>query len=64
MVCYYRREKGETLIIASLHKKKRYFVNRVLQDINKMDRIRWSEKAIPFRNLVDDPAIQKPALGK
>ena len=29
-----------------------------------MDRVRWSGKAIPFRSLVDDPAIQKPALGK
>ncbi len=35
----------------------------VLENINKMDRIRWSEKAIPFRSLVDNPAIQKPALG-
>jgi hypothetical protein len=29
-----------------------------------MDRIPWSEKSIPFRSLVDNPAIQKPALGK
>ena len=29
-----------------------------------MDRVRWSGKAIPFRSLVDNPAIQKPALGK
>lgn len=29
-----------------------------------MDRVRWSEKAIPFRSLVDNPAIQKPALGR
>jgi hypothetical protein len=29
-----------------------------------MDRIRWSEKAVTFRNLVDNSAIQKPALGK
>jgi hypothetical protein len=29
-----------------------------------MDRIRWTEKSITFRNLIDNPAIQKPALGK
>ena len=29
-----------------------------------MERVRWSEKAIPFRSLVDNPAIQKPALGR
>ena len=29
-----------------------------------MDRVRWSEKAIPFRSLVDNPAMKKPALGK
>jgi hypothetical protein len=29
-----------------------------------MDRIRWSEKVIPLRSLVDNSAIQKPALGK
>jgi hypothetical protein len=33
-------------------------------DIYNMDRIRWSEKAIPFRSLVDNPSIPKPALGK
>ncbi|CAF1068165.1 unnamed protein product [Adineta ricciae] len=27
-----------------------------------MDRIRWSEKLIPFQNLVDNPNIHKPAL--
>jgi len=29
-----------------------------------MDRIRWTEKSITFRDLVDNPAIQKPVLGK
>jgi hypothetical protein len=29
-----------------------------------MDRIRWTEKSITFRDLVDNPALQKPALGK
>lgn len=27
-----------------------------------MDRIRWSGKAIPFRDLVDNPSIKKPTL--
>ncbi|CAF1130640.1 unnamed protein product [Rotaria sordida] len=27
-----------------------------------MDRIRWSEKSIPFQSLVNNPAISKPAL--
>ncbi len=30
----------------------------------KMDRLRWTEKTITFRNLVDNPAIEKPALGR
>lgn len=29
-----------------------------------MDRISWSDKAISFRDLIDNPAIRKPALGK
>lgn len=27
-----------------------------------MDRVRWSEKAIPFRHLIDNPSIKKPTL--
>jgi len=29
-----------------------------------MDRLRWTEKSITFRSLVNNPSIQKPALGK
>jgi len=29
-----------------------------------MDRIRWAERPITFRDLVDNPTIQKPTLGK
>jgi hypothetical protein len=29
----------------------------------EMDRLRWTEKSITFRSLVNNPSIQKPALG-
>jgi hypothetical protein len=29
-----------------------------------MERIRWTEKPITFQSLVDNSAIEKPALGK
>jgi hypothetical protein len=29
-----------------------------------MERVRWTDKSITLRNLVDNSSIKKPALGK
>ncbi len=63
IICHCRvkkTEKSDTCIIASLHKITQFREHLFYE----MDRIRWSEKVIPLRSLVDNSAIQKPALGK
>ncbi len=60
-----RKKNVKHIFIAPLHQTNT--ISRTgfsTQYIYIMDRIRWSERAIPFRSLVDNPVIRKPALGK
>lgn len=64
MVNYCQKKKKQS---------KRHIIISLYQKINEtslsecfiiMDRVRWSEKSIPFQSLVENPSIQKPTLGK